>query len=101
MEMNLSQNKATKILLRSTQETLPLFNTIPANNSQLVEWYLKSTFSPEEVVSFRTHKAKTKTLISYIYGQCTWLSFHMVSKTSLHLNHYSFDILGCQTEDIL
>ena len=63
----------------SLKETLPIWQSAPANASQLLNWYLKSTFQPKENVVFLDIEAKTTGFVSYMYGQCTKIIIPMVS----------------------
>ncbi len=64
----------------SLKETLPIWQSAPANASQLLNWYwLKSTFQPKENVVFLDFEAKITGFVSYMYGQCTKIMIPMVN----------------------
>ncbi len=61
------------------KETLPIWQSAPADTSQLLNWYLKSTFQPKENVVLLDFEAKMTGFVSYMYGQCTKIMIPMVN----------------------
>lgn len=58
---------------------MPLWRNNPSNSSQLFEWYMESTYHPDELVLLDGNETKAKeSIISYAMGRCAKITFPVV-----------------------